>query len=438
MAASAVGSAIPIDAAAQRETVEGTPDQPGGTRLATLDFVRGVAVLGILASNILNYAQLPGAHRWLKLIGEPSLADKVLWALNYLFIDGKLRGLFAMLFGAGLVLFMDRAKAKGASSYLLQLRRLFWLALFGLFHFFVLFDGDILFHYALLGMVAIWLVRLPAKWLLFGGLLIYAADSIPASIDLGEWARWEREALAAPAGDPERKVYFEEQAEFLAGVHAEGKVLAEGSLAEVIRYRVDELALEPIQNLPFMVTDSLAWMLVGAGLFRMGFFAGGWDRRRMIRWGTAGVCASVAMGVPLIALVWAADFPQALNMFVFYGPTHFTRLPMILGYAAILVAMTPVWAPTGLGRRLSAAGRMAFTNYVGASAVMAVIFQGWGLGLYGQFMRPGLELFVLFGWALMLVCSPWWLARFRYGPLEWLWRCLTYGKLFPLRRETAA
>ena len=125
-------------------------------------------------------------------------------------------------------------------------------------------------------------------------------------------------------------------------------------------------------------------------------------------------------------------------MFVFYGPSHVVRLPMILGYAAILVAMTPIWAATGLGRRLSAAGRMAFTNYIGASAVMAVIFQGWGFGLYGQFMRPGMELFVLFGWALMLTFSPWWLARFRYGPLEWLWRCLTYWKLFPIRRTAVA
>ena len=100
-----------------------TPDQPEA-RISTLDFIRGIAVLGILATNILQYAQLPGAHRWLKLIGEPSLGDKLLWLLNFLLVDGKLRGLFAMLFGAGLVLFMDRAKAKGARPYWLQYRRL--------------------------------------------------------------------------------------------------------------------------------------------------------------------------------------------------------------------------------------------------------------------------------------------------------------------------
>ena len=118
MASNALGGAVPIDAVQQREAVSGTPDQPAaGSRLATLDFVRGVAILGILATNILNYAQLPGAHRWLKLIGEPSLADKLLWLLNFLFVDGKLRGLFALLFGAGLVLFMDRVKAKGARRH---------------------------------------------------------------------------------------------------------------------------------------------------------------------------------------------------------------------------------------------------------------------------------------------------------------------------------
>jgi uncharacterized protein len=425
--------ATPLDA----EPASGTPDQREA-RISTLDFIRGVAVLGILATNILQYAQLPGAHRWLKLIGEPSLADKVLWLLNFLFVDGKLRGLFAMLFGAGLVLFMDRAKARGARPYRLQSRRLFWLGLFGLFHYYVLFEGDILFHYALLGFVAMVLVRLPAKPLLIAGMLLYCADSYFTSEDLGGWARDEHRILAEPASDPERIRYLAEQDKFVTDARAEGRVLATGTLPQIVAYRARHYWPEPFSSVAFMVMDSLACMLFGAALFRMGFFSGAWNRRKMLRWGLAGIAASVAMALPFAWLAWRADFPQALNMFVFYGPSHVIRLPMILGYAAVLVAMTPVWAPTALGKRLSAAGRMAFTNYLGASAVMAVIFQGWGLGLFGHFMRPGMELFVLLGWALMLAGSPWWLARFRYGPLEWLWRCLTYGRVFPLRREAAA
>jgi uncharacterized protein len=426
------GIAAPLDA--DLALAAGTPDQPE-TRISTLDFVRGVAVLGILATNILNYAQLPGAHRWLKLIGEPSLADKLLWLLNFLFVDGKLRGLFAMLFGAGLVLFMDRAKAKGAHPYWLQYRRLFWLSLFGLFHYYVLFEGDILFHYALLGMVAVLLVRLPAKPLLIAGMLLYCADSYFASQDLGNWARDEHRILTESASSPERIKYLAEQDRFVADARAEGQVLATGSLPQIVAFRAKRYWPEPFTSSVFMVMDSLACMLLGAALFRMGFFSGGWDRRKMIRWGLIGIAASVAMALPFAVWVWQAGFPQGLNMFVFYGPSHVIRLPMILGFAAVLVAMTPLWAATGLGKRLSAAGRMAFTNYIGASAVMAVIFQGWGFGLFGRFMRPGLELFVLLGWALMLLCSPWWLARFHYGPLEWLWRCLTYWRMFPLRRK---
>ena len=427
--------AAPLDAGLT--LAAGTPDQPEA-RISTLDFVRGVAVLGILATNILNYAQLPGAHRWLKLIGEPSLGDKLLWVLNFLFVDGKLRGLFALLFGAGLVLFMDRAKARGAQPYWLQYRRLFWLGLFGLFHYYVLFEGDILFHYALLGMIAVVLVRLPVKQLLIAGMLLYCADSYFASQDLGGWARDEHRVLAEPANNPERIKFFAEQDKFVADARAEGKVLAEGSLPEIVTYRLNKYRLDPLYSAVTMIFDSLACMLVGAALFRMGFFSGGWDRRKMIRWGSLGIAVSLLLSAPLAAWAWAEDFPQALNMFVFYGPSHVIRLPMILGFAAVLVAMTPAWAPTALGKRLSAAGRMAFTNYIGASAVMAAIFQGWGLGLYGHFMRPGMELFVLFGWALMLVCSPWWLARFRFGPLEWLWRCLTYWRLFPLKRAATA
>jgi uncharacterized protein len=429
------GFATPLDAGLL--AAAGTPDQPEA-RISTLDLIRGIAVLGILATNILNYAQLPGAHRWLKLIGEPSLAVKLLWLANFLFIDGKLRGLFAVLFGAGLVLFMDRAKARGAQPYWLQFRRLFWLGLFGLFHYYVLFEGDILFHYALLGIVAMLLVRLPAKPLLIAGLLLYCADSYFASQGLGPPAREEQRILAEPAGNPERVRYLAEQGKFVAEARAEGKVLADGALPQIVAYRARHYWPEPFTSVFVMVMDSLACMLFGAALFRLGFFSGGWDRRRMLRWGMAGIAASIAMTLPFAVWVWLADFPQALNLFVFYGPSHVIRLPMILGFAAVLVAMTPAWAPTALGRRLSAAGRMAFTNYIGASAVMAVIFQGWGLGLFGHFMRPGMELFVLLGWALMLLGSPWWLARFRYGPLEWLWRCLTYWRLFSLRRQATA
>ena len=106
---------------------------------------------------------------------------------------------------------------------------------------------------------------------------------------------------------------------------------------------------------------------------------------------------------------------------------------MALGIAALLVAYSPGWTDW-LAERVRAAGRAAFTNYLGTSILMLFVFHGWALGLFGELNRPQLYLVTALTWVLMLVWSKPWLDRFRYGPLEWLWRCLTYRKLFPLRR----
>ncbi len=432
MTSEALAGAVPIDAQAAA-----TPDQSiASSRLDSLDYIRGIAVLGILLSNILNYALPPGAHRWVELAGQPSVTDTMSWLVQYIFVDGKMRGIFALLFGAGLVLFMYRARARGAPAYWLQLRRLFWLALFGLAHFFFLFTGDIVFHYAVMGMAAIWLVRLPAKWLLLAGCLIYCADSALAGPDLWGWRQFEVAAMTAPEGAEVRQEYLAENARDRAEAIEGAEVLRTGSLPAIVRYRWDNHRAEPLEALRYVIFDGFAMMLVGAALYRMGLFSGAFDRRKLLRWGWIGIGVSAAASLALGLWLIAEGFPRALNMFVFYGPTHVTRLPMILGMVAVLVAMTPKWSAGDLGRRLSAAGRMAFTNYIlTSSLVMAVIFQGWGLGLHGSFTRTGLWTFVLLGWGLMLVISPWWLARFRFGPLEWAWRCLTYWRLFPIRRR---
>jgi uncharacterized protein len=109
------------------------------------------------------------------------------------------------------------------------------------------------------------------------------------------------------------------------------------------------------------------------------------------------------------------------------------RLPMVLGLAALMIAYSPGW--TGwLAERVRAAGRAAFTNYLGTSIVMMFVFQGWALGLFGQLNRPQLYVVVVLAWIVMLAWSKPWLDRFAYGPLEWLWRCLTYRTLFPLKK----
>lgn len=427
------GPIAPVDAGT-------TVDQPqASSRLSSLDFIRGIAVIGILWANIVGYARPGIAYRWQASFYDPDWADSAVWLFQYVFVDGKLRGLFALLFGAGIVLFLERARAKGASARWIQLRRLFWLALFGLAHFFLLFHGDILFDYAMLGMVAVWIVLWwRPKWLIVVGALLFCFDSVGGTYDLGGWVQYENEALASPQGSDIRAEYDAEAEGMRAEGRAESELMRAGSFTDIVGYRLREQAMDPFENLPFMAFDSLALMLIGAGLFRLGMFSGGFDRRRMIRWGLVGVAFGVVLHLALGLWVIGEGFPVAKNFFVMYGPAHVMRLPMIVGYAALLVAMTPLWAPGWLGQRLAATGRMAFSNYIGTSLVMALIFQGWGLGLFDQFTRVQLLGFVAFGATLMLLWSQPWLARFRYGPLEWLWRCLTYWKLFPIRRAVSA
>jgi uncharacterized protein len=413
-----------------------TPDQPAG-RISSLDFIRGIAVVGILWANIVGYARPREAYRWQAIFYEPDWTDNAVWLFQYVFVDGKLRGLFALLFGAGIVLFLERARAKGASGHWLQFRRLAWLALFGLAHYFVLYAGDILFHYAVLGMIAMWAAFWRVRVLLIVGALLYCADSVPASVDLGGYVQWETQARSAPPGSEIRIEYEAELEQTRAQARRQGALMKGDDLGAIVAQRAARLP-DFLGSTMFMAMDSLPLMLIGAALFRLGMFSGGMDRRRMIRWALIAIAVSALLHLAIGLWVAANGFLPAQNLFAMYGPAHVMRLPMIVGYAALLAAMAPSWSSGWLGRRLSAAGRMAFSNYIGTSLVMALIFQGWALGLFDRFDRVGLLGFVALGAVLMLGWSQPWLARFRYGPLEWLWRCLTYWKLFPIRREAAA
>lgn len=217
--------------------------------------------------------------------------------------------------------------------------------------------------------------------------------------------------------------------------------MSTGSMGEILSHRFtrdghinQEALFDPVVGLRFAMFEYLPMMLIGAALYRLGFFSGLWNRRRMLGWGATGVAFGIATALALGLWLKHAGWRFDLNYFVFYGPVPILRLPMTLGYLALMVALAPRLVPTDIGRRFEAAGRMALTNYLGMSFVMAVIFQGWGLGLFDRFSRFEQWGFLLLGCVLMLTWSRPWLARFRFGPLEWAWRCLTYWRIFPLSR----
>ena len=415
----------------------GTPSEPveRDERIVALDFIRGIAVLGILFPNIVAFGNPTLAYFWPEgLPGGATATDKSFWLFQFVLLDGKFRGLFTLLFGAGLMLFTERAWARGRTRWL-QARRLIWLALFGLAHFFLLWTGDILFLYAVAGLLALPALRWEARTQLRVGLIWYLSGALLFTALLGSQAATES-IPAVQAQDPAAyKELTKSLGEMVAEAKDESTVMREGSYGGIVVWRAREEALNLVTQIPFFaLIETVPLMLIGMALYRLGLFERRLDNAKMRRWGWIGLVAGALLSIPLGLWVMALDYPLMLTQFAFNGPSQFLHLVMVLGLAALLALWAPSAARTWLGSRFVAAGRMAFSNYLGTSLVLMFVFQGWAGGLYGELHRPGLLLVVLTMWVLMLAWSKPWLARFRYGPLEWLWRCLTYWRLVPLRR----
>lgn len=406
----------------------------GGERLVSLDFIRGVAVQGILAANIVGYALASSAQGWPAVFGPLDQGSSAAWLANFILIDGKMRALFAILFGAGLALFVDRIDDRGGIGVAVQARRLFWLALFGIAHFLLLYRGDILFTYAFWGFFAMLLVRVRPGMLLSLGIALYVAfvpiDAMRYSSAL-EQAAVESGAAAATNGLPGVVLNPDDWRE--NGLRDQ-QVMGEGSLVEIVEYKIERHAFGAFSTTLDSLYDSFPMMLIGIALFRWGLFSRGVGSRRLKQAGWGLFAVGTVVGL------WFASEPLqnsfALAVTQYYGNAlmPLQRLPMSIAWLFLLLAYLPELASGAIGERITAAGRMAFSNYIGSSLVMALIFQGWGLGWFGRFDRLELVAFVLLGWILMLAWSKPWLTRYRYGPLEWLWRCLTHWKLFPVRR----
>jgi uncharacterized protein len=406
---------------------------PGPDRIAALDLLRGLAVLGILAINIAGFAGPQLAATTPNLPDPGSPADEAAFALGFVLFEGKMRALFTILFGASMVLFMERAEAACRNAPALQLRRLGWLALFGYLHFVLLWWGDILFSYALSGVVALTCWRVPSKPLVALGLAVFVLWHVQGAVaSLPEVVQEER-VHAGSASSAENAEYRDTVAEWIA--HAEEQEARQaGSWPALIRYKLTVERFRPLAQTIIGFGETLPLMLIGMALFRSGLFSGGWPRRRMWLVALGGVGIGGALTLGALAFAWPRHFPPVLMNALLSSWMAVPHLLMAVGYAALAMIAAPRLLDTGPGRALAAAGRMAFSNYIGTSLVMTALFYGWGLGLIGSIGAAGQWGFVLFGWVLMLAWSPIWLAGFRQGPLEWLWRSLVQWRALALRR----
>ena len=407
-------------------------------RIITLDLIRGIAVMGIFSVNIVGMAMIFEAYFYPPLYGFEGLGDRIMWTANFVLVDGKFRSLFSMLFGASLVLVCERAHAAGTPAWRVHYPRMTVLLCFGLAHYYLLWQGDILANYALLGMIAFAAWRWKAAQLFLAAglvLALYHAGSLAAGLETA--AEWEQ--LRAPGASAEERADWA-AIEAMLAITPEAVAEAEAAHASIPAHFAAATAEGKWQR-PFEYAffsyghETLGLMLLGMGLYRAGFLTGALSRRSYVA--TAGVL--IGAGLALYAhAAWralAADFDRVEFMrWVQVGVDPFAPL-MAIGYAALIILVLPQRG--ALAERLAAVGRTAFTNYLGATLVGFVLFFETGLGLFGELSRGEVWLFVPFVWAAMLVWSKWWLDRFRYGPFEWAWRCLSRGRWERLRRGAA-
>ena len=363
-------------------------------RITSLDAVRGVAVLGILPMNALAFGLVSAAYFNVSAGGIRQPFDWVVGVATMVFVNQKMMALFSLLFGVGVVVFADRAKAKGRRVVWLSLWRFLLLLLVGLAHTAV-WEGDVLILYAVCAPIVLLVRKLPAGLLIGSGMVLALASS-----------------LAAPLVQ--------------STVGADGIELGDYWFADAAGKS------DAVSGWFFLdvIGRALGLMLIGVALFRLGIVQGQRDDdyyRRMAWWGLAtGTTVTAAEFVLRIANDWSPDYALTGNILTGLG-----TIPMALGYMALIIR----WNRRNGHRieRLRDVGRMALTNYLTQTILGVTMLTLWWDGV--DLSRTMIAAWILGVWGLQLGWSPWWLARFRYGPFEWAWRCATYRTWQPLRRE---
>ncbi len=407
-----------------------------GERFATLDTVRGIAVMGILAMNILAFAMPFPAYVNPAAYGGDTGIDLASWFASFVLVDGKMRGLFSILFGASTLLVIERATAAGRGGAASHYVRMLILLGFGLIHFYFIWFGDILALYALIGMLLYFFRKLSPKALVGWAIGFLTVSFIFFSLVTlaAAAAKFPDLPPGAQAGAADARKEVEKAVGANSPKIESDLALYRGPYAGIVEQRLVKETAYPFASVTSFGWETLGLMLIGMALFKTGFLTGAWERPRYRKW--AVTC--FAIGLPPLVLLALAQINSGFDAAVVFGAFIAFSMPfdvlLAIGWAALVIMWVKGGGATSIKGRVAATGRMAFTNYLATSIIMTAIFYGWGLGLFGRLDRVALWLPVVGMWGLMLAWSKPWLDRHHFGPLEWLWRSLSRRSRQPMRR----
>ncbi len=425
---------------------------PERERLRTLDVLRGAALLGILLMNVQLFGMPYEAYANLNLWGGRDGVNLWTFVVQWIFFEGKMRAMFSMMFGAGIALFLDRATRREDSVRAADLfaRRMLWLMVFGMVHAWLIWYGDILYAYAMCG-----LLIFPARHLsprtLFATAAVVLTVVMLVFVGDGLSKGWSRDAaMEARAAEARGQTLTSEQADAIA---AWDETLAEVAppraelQKEVDNYRrgyvgaITERARMVLEwhFIPVyfpVLGDFWGLMLIGIGLYRLGILQGERPLGFYVRLAAAGYVIGILVNALSTLLMVSSNFDPVVSTLA-NAPHQVGRVSMAFAHLSVLLMVVKQQRMQWLTDRVAAVGRMALSNYIAHSVICSLVFYNPGLALMGQLQRYQLYYIVAAIWLFNLAWSPWWLARYRFGPLEWCWRSLTYWQRQPMRRERA-
>ena len=383
-------------------------------RIHSIDLLRGFAILGILIMNITNFSQVNIAYMNPTIGAGLEGYNQYFHAFNYIFADTRFMSIFSILFGAGVVLFTRNAEIKGKRAGVLHFKRMFWLLLFGFVHAYFIWSGDILVAYAICGCFIFFLRKKSIRTLLVMSTLLFI---IPLTFNLMTYYGMTSDELESTFA------FFHPNPEQIA---TEIKTM-QGSFNEQMTIRLKN-AIE-FQTFVFLIETfwrTTAMMLLGMILFRKGVLSADKSIKYYKKMVLVGFVPGLILSI--IGLNQSYDFEWSGTYVMNIGANYklISGFFMAIGYIGLVMWFFKKGIFKNLQRRLQSTGRMTFTNYIGMSLICTLIFNGHGLGFFGTFDRLQQFLVVISVWVLILILSPLVLKKYKFGPLEWMWRKLTY------------
>ncbi len=423
-------------------------------RIDVIDSLRGFAILGILLMNIPGFAYGPMGH-------NPSIANEYgtinyyIWKFVNWIPDGTQRALFSMLFGAGIILFIQNKEQQHnkiwPGDYFL--RRQLWLIVFGLIDvYLLLWRGDILFDYGCYGlMMLVFRLWQPRKLLFAAGFCMICMlarenmDLYQDKLVIAKGEKVEKLDTITHKLTPQQNSDLNAMLEFKARGTHERQVKANeranrlmtGTYSEVYDFRVDQYLSTFVFFTYFSIWDVLLFMFIGMAFFKMGILTGKAPTRLYA------IMCIIGLGLGIIVAYYQLQpmIDAKFNRFAYTKSISLSfyevgRTLRALGIFGLLMLIYKSGVFNWFFRLMRPVGQMAFTNYLTQSIICGLIFYGMGFGLFGKLQRYEAYLVVMAIWLLQIVWSHVWLRYYQYGPMEWIWRQLTYWKKLPLRKAS--